>query len=632
MSLPTPQPSSVAQTRKPPAHKPSASGAALGVLSRYLGPLWPKVLLLAVLLLGSVALSLYLPQLVARFLDTAQQRGSLNTLTRLALTYIGIAVAVQLLSAGATYIGADVGWAATNRLRLDLTRHLLALDMSFHKERTPGELIERVDGDVTALSNFFSQFTVRVFGAVLLLLGALVMFWREKWWLGLMVSVFAVFTLLAMNRVRRVGIEPTRTEREASAHMFGFVEERLTGIDDVRSLGAGPYTLARFLGVQRSFFWKAYRAWMARSAVLRLSMLLFTVGYVAVIASAVGLYLGGAVTIGTAFLFYQYMSLVEEPIDQLTQQLQDLQKAGASLIRVGELLNLQSHLTQGTQTLPAGALTLEFAGVSFGYGDGGHGAGNAGAGSDSVDGSSAGSDSAGSDSVGSERVLSEVSFTLKAGHTVGLLGRTGSGKTSLTRLVSRLYDPASGQVLLGGLPTSAVQLADLRRRVAVVTQDVQLFQASVRDNLTFFNPLVEDHRVRAALAEVGLEVWLDSLPDGLHSQLPVGSLSAGESQLLAFARVMLQDPGLIVLDEPSSRLDPATEARLTAAMQRLLSGRTAIVIAHRLDTVARADDILVLGAGRVLEHGPRATLARDRNSEYSRLIAAGQSVMDEVLA
>ena len=612
MSLPTPQPSSTAQTRKP-----SSGGAALGVLSRYLGPLWAKVLLLAVLLLGSVALSLYLPQLVAQFLDTAQQRGSLSTLTRLALTYIGIAVAVQLLSAGATYIGADVGWAATNRLRLDLTRHLLALDMSFHKERTPGELIERIDGDVTALSNFFSQFAVRVFGAALLLLGALVMFWREKWWLGLMVSAFAAFTLLAMNRVRRVGVEPTRTEREASAHMFGFIEERLTGIDDVRSLGGGPYTLSRFLGVQRRFFWKAYRAWMARSAVLQLSILLFTVGYAAVIASAVGLYLGGAVTIGTAFLFYQYMSLVEEPIDQLTQQLQDLQKAGASLMRVGELLNLHSRLPEGTQTLPAGALALEFVDVSFGYGDGRDGAD---------------SDSAGINSAGSERVLSEVSFTLKAGHTVGLLGRTGSGKTSLTRLVSRLYDPASGQVLLGGLPTSAVQMADLRRRVAVVTQDVQLFQASVRDNLTFFNPLVEDHRVRAALAEVGLEDWLDSLPDRLHSQLPVGSLSAGESQLLAFARVMLQDPGLIVLDEPSSRLDPATEARLTAAMQRLLSGRTAIVIAHRLDTVARADDILVLGAGRVIEHGSRAALARDRNSEYSRLIAAGQSVMDEVLA
>jgi ABC-type multidrug transport system fused ATPase/permease subunit len=139
-------------------------------------------------------------------------------------------------------------------------------------------------------------------------------------------------------------------------------------------------------------------------------------------------------------------------------------------------------------------------------------------------------------------------------------------------------------------------------------------------------------QVRRALAEVGLEDWLDSLPDGLNSKLAVNSLSAGESQLLAFARVMLQDPGLIVLDEPSSRLDPATEARLTAAMGRLLAGRTAIVIAHRLDTVARADDILVLGAGSVLEYGSRAALSRDKSSEYSRLLAAGRSVQDEVLA
>ncbi len=573
---------------RPPSTTPSSSGAALAVLGRYLGPLWPRVLLLAVLLLSSIGLSLYLPQLLATFLDTAQQRGSLSTLTRLALTYIGIAVGVQLLSAGATYIGADVGWAATNRLRLDLTTHLLNLDMSFHKERTPGELIERVDGDVTALSNFFSQFAVRVFGAGLLLLGALVMFWREEWWLGLFVTSFAGITLYAMNRVRQIGVEPTRQEREASARLFGFVEERLTGLDDVRALGGGPYTLTRFLGVQRTYFWKAYQAWIKRSAVWQLSMLLFSVGYVGVIAAAVGLYTAGVVSIGTAFLLYQYMSLVEEPIDQLTQQLQDLQKAGASLIRVGELLNLHSHLQQGTQTLPGGALELTFDHVSFGY--------------------ETPEDTDGPDP-DAHLVLRDLSFTLQPGHTVGLLGRTGSGKTSLTRLVSRLYDPLQGQVRLNGVPTTDLDLHALRRRVAVVTQDVQLFQASVRDNLTFFDPGVPDDRVRAALDEVGLLPWLDSLDDGLHSQLPVGSLSAGESQLLAFARVMLQDPGLIVLDEPSSRLDPATEGRLTAAMGRLLQGRTAIVIAHRLDTVARAHDILVLGAGRVLSTGRAPALA-----------------------
>lgn len=590
----------------PQATEDRSTRAALGVLVAYLGPLWPRVLLLALLLFSSVGLTLWLPQLLATFLDTAKAGGALSVLTRLAVTYIVVALTVQFLSAGATYIGADVGWAATNRLRADLMRHLLHLDMSFHKERTPGELIERVDGDVTALSNFFSQFAVRVFGAGLLLLGALVMFWRERWWLGLGVTCFALLTLWTMNRVRRVGVEPTRLEREESARLFGYIEERLSGLDDVRSLGAGEHHLRRYLMVQRGYFWKAYQAWFKRSTVWRISMLLFTVGYAAVVSAAVGLYLGGAISIGTAFLFYQYMSLVEEPIDQLTQQLQDLQKAGASLVRVGELLNLRSALPTGAAHLPPGPPELQFDHLSFEYED------------------------------DSTRVLSGVTFTLGAGRTLGLLGRTGSGKTTLTRLLSRLYDPTGGEIRVAGQPTTALDLKRYRQRLAVVTQDVQLFQASVRDNLTFFaqsqpgvTPQQADEPIIAALHEVGLDGWLASLERGLDTPLPVGSLSAGEAQLLAFARVMLLDPDLIILDEPSSRLDPATEAQLTQATWRLLAGRTAIVIAHRLDTVARADDILVLGAGELLEYGPRAALADDPHSRYSALLRAASGQASE---
>ena len=588
-----------------PAATPAPSSApALKVLGTYLLPMWPRVLLLAALLIGSVLLTLTLPLLIARFVDTAtaalapggEGLSALNTLTRLALTYIVVALIVQLLSAGATYLGAIVGWSATNRLRVDLTAHVLNLDMRYHKERTPGEMIERIDGDVTALSNFFSQFAVRVFGAALLLTGSVVMFFRQDWRLGAGVLAFVILTLYGMNRVRRRGIEPTRHEREGSARMFGFIEERLSGLDDVRSLGGGAYTLRKFLGVQSSFFQRLMTAGVERTAVWQFSMLMFTFGYVGVIGAAVGLYSAGAITVGTALLLYQYMSMVEEPIDQLTQQLQDVQKAGASLLRVGEILSLESALPSGSRALPTGALSLDFDAVSFAY--------------------------EGDDS--DARVLSQLSFHLGAGRTLGLLGRTGSGKSTLTRLVSRLYDPTSGTVRLGGVATTEAELASLRGRVAVVTQDVQLFQASVRDNLTFFDPSISDERVRVALSEVGLLAWAESLPEGLATSLPAGSLSAGEAQLLAFARVMLRDPGLIILDEPSSRLDPATEARLTAAMNRLLSGRSAVVIAHRLDTVARADDILVLGAGRVLEFGARADLAADAGSHYARLLRAGQ--------
>ncbi|PTA67734.1 ABC transporter ATP-binding protein [Deinococcus arcticus] len=583
----------------PPPERPRS---ALAVLGTYLGPLKWQVVTLAALLLTGTALNLLLPQLLRRFVDSAKlgAGADVSLLVGLAGLYIALAVGVQLMTAGATYVGARVGWTATNRLRADLMAHLLSLDMREHKERTPGEMIERIDGDVTALSNFFSQFAVRVFGAALLLTGALVMFFREDWRVGLGVTLFTLVTLGAMNRVRKLGVEPTRLEREASARLFGFVEERLSGLDDIRSLGAGEHHLRRFLQTQRSFFTRSVTSWRRRSVVWQLSMLLFAIGYVGVLTAAVGLYAAGAISLGTAFLMYQYMTLVEEPIDQLTQQLQDLQKAGASLGRVSELLALKSAVLGGPAPLPPGPLALDFDHVTFSYAP---------------------------EDPAAQPVLRGVSFHLPAGQTLGLLGRTGSGKTTLTRLIARLYDATQGEIRLGGVNVTHTPLHDLRRRVAVVTQDVQLFQASVRDNLSFFDPEVSDAAVEAALREVGLGPWLARLESGVRTPLPTGSLSAGEAQLLAFARVLLRDPSLIILDEPSSRLDPATEALLTAAMTRLLSGRTAIIIAHRLDTVARADRILVLGDGQILEHGARDALAHDPNSHYAALLRAG--VLDE---
>jgi ABC-type multidrug transport system fused ATPase/permease subunit len=192
-------------------------------------------------------------------------------------------------------------------------------------------------------------------------------------------------------------------------------------------------------------------------------------------------------------------------------------------------------------------------------------------------------------------------------------------------LLFRFYDPSWGAIRLGGADLRALQLADVRTRVGMVTQDVQLFHASVRDNLTFWNQTISDERILEVLETLGLMPWLQSLPNGLDSELASGgaSLSAGEAQLLAFARVFLQDPGLVILDEASARLDPATEALIERAIDRLLEGRTAIIIAHRLRTVQRADDILILDHGHVLEYGPRAQLAADPTSHFHRLLRVG---------
>jgi ABC-type multidrug transport system fused ATPase/permease subunit len=230
-----------------------------------------------------------------------------------------------------------------------------------------------------------------------------------------------------------------------------------------------------------------------------------------------------------------------------------------------------------------------------------------------------------------EVALRNLSFSLRPGRVLGLLGRTGSGKTTLARLLLRRYDPASGEIRLGGVAPTSVSLHNLRQRVGLVTQEVQLFQAAVRDNLTFFNPAISDERLVRALENLGLAEWLRSLPNGLDTELAPdgGSLSAGQAQLLALARVFLADPGLVILDEASSRIDPATERLIERALDRLLENRTAIIIAHRLATVQRADEILILEDGRMLEHGERVALAHNPASRFYRLLQTG---LEEALA
>ncbi len=559
------------------------------LLVRYLRPYRGKASLLALCLLASIGLQLYIPQIIRQFIDAAGATAETPHLLRLALVFLAVAVLNQLLSAASTYLSADVGWSATNALRTDLFQHALRLDMSYHKNHTPGEMIERIDGDVTHIANFFAQFLVRVGGAVLLVLGVLVLLWLEDARVGLALSAYVALVVFILDKRREIAVPSTKQERQASAEVFGFVEERLAGLDDIRANGAGRYVMHRFRQTQHGWYKTSLKAWLLRSSIWSYTMGLFALGYVIMFAFSISLFGAGIITLGTAYLFFNYMSQLEAPLEQITQQLQEFQQAGAGMQRVTELLAVEREIVDGNHSLAAKAHSVEFRSVRFAYED--------------------------------QDVLKDLSFKLEAGQTLGLLGRTGSGKTTLIRLLFRLYDATQGQVLLDGIDLKATHLEQLRRRVGLVTQDVQLFHGTVRENLTFFDSSVADERLWAVLDKLGLHEWLEGLPQGLDTPLQAGGsgLSAGESQLLAFARVFLQEPGLVILDEPSSRLDPATERLLNQAIAKLLEGRTAILIAHRLETVERLDRIMVLKDGEVLEYGERTQLAADPHSRYATL-------------
>jgi ATP-binding cassette, subfamily B, bacterial len=571
------------------------------LLSQHIRPQKGRFILLATLLLGSIGLRIFAPQIMRTFIDSALAGEALQTLTWTALTFIGVALLQQVIAVGVTYLGENVAWTATNDLRAELAWHALNLDMRFHNDHTPGELIERIDGDVTELATFFSQFALNLVSNGLLLVGILVALFLEDWRAGLGFTLFSVATILILGRLKDIAVPHQKARRQAEAEMYGFLEEQLAGTEDIRSSGAVDYSIRELFRHQSIIFTHNQRSHFKRWIIENAMGLALTTGTLLAISSGYWLFTAGLVTIGTVYLFIHYINLLEEPFWAMTHEIESFQTIGACVERLTEFRDFKPEVLDGLGIqVPAQPLALRFNDVTFSYN-------------------------------GNDTVLSSLSFQLKPGSVLGLLGRTGSGKTTLARLIFRLYDPKTGNIEINGEDIREAKLETLRRSIAIVTQDVQLFRASVRDNLTFFDRSISDEQILATLEELELGDWYRSLPQGLDTGLDTGSrsLSAGEAQLLAFTRVFLRNPGLVILDEASSRLDPATEQRLERAIDKLLQDRTAIIIAHRLGTVHRADEIMILESGSVSEYGDRQQLAADSGSRFSQLLQTG---LEEVLA
>ena len=555
--------------------------------------------LLAIFIFSAIGLALFNPQILRYFIDTAQEGGERRDLILAGVAFFAIGLLGQGLMLVNTYLGQDIGWRATNWMRGDLAYHCLQLDMPFHHEHTPGEMVERVDGDTAALSNFFSEFILQVVGSLLLLGGILIVITLEDWRIGIALTGFVVVSIFVYNLTRNIAVPVYTAEREGYSRLFGFLEERLTGIEDLRTNGGTGYTMDRFYDVNRDVYGRAVKAHVMGEVLQTISGVLFALGVALAMGMSIYLYQIEVFTIGTVYLVIHYTMMLRGPLIMIGRQINELQRATAGFKRIEELYRVSSHIEDGTEALPAsGALGIDFDKVTFSYTE-------------------------------DESVLKDVSFQLQSGKSLGLLGRTGSGKSTITRLLFRFYEINSGQIRVGGKPIEKILLDDLRNQIGMVTQDVQLFNATVRENLTLFDAEIPDDRILSVIEELGLSEWYQSLPNGLDTLLEDTGFSAGEAQLLAFARVFLKDPKVVILDEPSSRLDPATEQRIDSAVQRLLKGRTSIIIAHRLGTVQQVDEIMILANGEIQEYGERNQLVQDPDSVFSQLLKTGLEEMTQ---
>ena len=572
------------------AEQTAGSGSRWRALGALLRPdAWRWAGLGVLVAIGS-ALMIAGPLVVRQVVDTAADGTTASEITRLALIYLAIAVCAQLIAVVVAWLATVAAWRTTNDLRLTMTRHVLGLDHEFHRTHTPGELIQRVDGDITSVSDFLSQVVTKAAGAALLVAGMVVVLGVIDWRLGLGMAVYVGLAVAVIVRTRHRAVSESSDEMGALGQLYGGIEERLTAAEDLRANGAADHVAWRFVEDSEGALVSAVRReraflvmwWFVQGAV--------AAGWVLSLVLGAALVAAGTITIGTAFLLFQFVLLIARPLEEVVHELETVQKANGAMVRVADLLAIRPNVLDDGDISPApGPLSITATGVDFDYGD-------------------------------DRAVLAAVDLHIEAGRSVGIVGRTGSGKTTLSRLVLRLVEPTAGLVELGGVPIADIPLVELRRRVALVPQEVELFAGTLRDNVTLFDDDPSDDDVIDALRHVGLGSLADS---GIDRELGAAGagLSAGEAQLLALARVWLRNPDIVVLDEATARVDPDTERRLEAAVVELMRGRTTLVIAHRLSTLRSVDEIIVFDHGRVVEHGDRADLVGDDDSRFARLLA-----------
>jgi ABC-type multidrug transport system fused ATPase/permease subunit len=468
-------------------------------------------------------------------------------------------------------------------LRERLYGHLQKLGFSFYDANQTGQLMSRTTNDLSAVRVFLSYGLLFVTQHVLTIVAtSIVLLWVQPL---LALPVLATMPFLVWIAVRYSHVShPLLVDAQARlADVTTQAEESVVGVRVVKSFGQEPRQLTRFRDRSEDVFRANIRANRQRAIYLPILELIPSLGLAIVILLGGWLVIHGRMTIGEFVEFNLLLGIVVPPLRMLGMWVGQLQRAVASGARIVAVLDTEPELVSGAQPLPAGRGAVDFRGVSFGYGP------------------------------DRPTIVDDVSFTLEAGSTVALIGPTGCGKTTLASLVPRFYDVTAGAVLVDGVDVRELRLDELRRQVGVVSEDPFLFSDTVRANIAFGRPDASDEEVRVAARRAQAAEFIESLPLGYETVIGERglTLSGGQRQRLAIARALLTNPRILILDDATASVDATTEARIKEALTEVMEGRTTLIVAHRMSTIALADRILVLDGGRIVADGDHDTLAHE---------------------
>jgi ABC-type multidrug transport system fused ATPase/permease subunit len=559
-------------------------------LFTFAAPYKTRLLGLGLVTVLVTAASLSEPLIIGYAIDEGLVAGSLRVIYTMVAVYVFINLATWALSYVQTV---GMGWIGQHMIldiRNALFGHLQSLSLQFYSEQKAGWIISRLTNDIENFNTLLNDGVQNLVKNGLTLIGVFIAIFFVDWRLALAtISILPVMVVGTMV-FRIESWKAYRAAREAVAEVAAHLQENVSGMRVVQAFTGEKRSSGRFDERNRTYRRANARATLLSAVYFPGVELLGSVGLGVVLLYGGFRVVNGEMSVGELVAFVGLLNMFFQPIQQLSQLYSDLQSTLASLEKVFAVLDTETDRADSPDAKDLRDLSgdVEFDRVSFAYGE--------------------------------DVVLDDVSFRIKPGETLAIVGETGAGKSTVVKLLSRFYDPTGGEVRIDGQDLRDVRGSSLRRYMGVVLQDTFLFTGTVKDNIRYGRPDATDEEIIAAARTVGADDFVRCFPEGYETQVRErgGRLSVGERQLVAFARALLADPKLLVLDEATSSVDLATEARIEAALDRLLAGRTSIVIAHRLSTVRRADRILVMGGGRVVEEGTHEELL-SRPSAYRRL-------------
>ena len=559
-------------------------GRKLRGLIELLRPYRGRVIATLVSLIFATGASLAPAPLAKLAIDNGIAKHDVGTLDLVVLAFLGSALVLWAGSALETYLVGWVGQRALQDLRLRIFEHLQTLSIGFYSRRRAGVLVSRMTNDVEALDQLVTDGAVTLIQSSLTLIGTLVILFVLDARLAALTLIVVPFLAAGSVLFRIASADAYRITREKIAWITSYLQETLSGVRLVRAFGQEPRHLKRFAELNEENRQANLKTVYLNAAYFPAVELMSALATVGILVFGGIQAIQGHVTVGVLVAFVAALNNFFDPIQQLSQLYTTYQAGMAALDKIFELLDESPDLVDRPDPLELETLRGEvrFDDVSFRYGEG----------EDAV------------------WALRDLSLTIPPGQTVAMVGATGAGKSTLAKLVARFYDPTEGRVLVDGHDLRDVRAASLRAQLGVVPQEGFLFSGTIGENVAFGRPDATPDEVRAAAGAVGADEFVSRLPDGYDTEVGErGShLSGGQRQLVAFARALIADPRILILDEATSNVDVHTESRIEEGLRRLLAGRTAIVIAHRLSTIRRAGMIVVLEHGRIVEQGTHEEL------------------------